>query len=284
MATALQRELDALLLKTAEQYDGINENLQEFAIREINRIRLEMQDMLLDYANADNQIATNRLNRLLEELQTIEELTYKNGLKAMNAVIERTAETSLTASSTAFGSAVGETAVIEGALFNVIKANTVQYVANRFGNDGLVLSDRVWQFASDQKAEIEQVLRSGIIRGESVNTLVAKVRKVYDTDTWKIRRLVVTEGNVAYRTANGYTAQNSNLVKGLRIHRGIKDKPEHRCTELEKLDRYGLGKGIYVPTDPEVLNPHPNCTSYTTYALVDDVNGIIKNGGAIYNA
>lgn len=273
---SLQAQLDKSLIETATQYDGINSGLQDFAIAEINRVRFELQEKLATYANKDNVIAKNRIKSLLAELETIERQVYENGMQAMQAVIDRTADESIKASSTALTQAVGGQGVVNGAMFDVIKANTVQYVVNRFGNDGLVLSDRVWQFAGTQRAELEQVLRSGIIRGESVNTLVAKVRKVYDNDTWKIRRLVVTEGNIAYRTANSYTAQRSPFVKALRIHRGIHDIDRHRCSELEGINRYGLGKGVYLPDDPEVLNPHPNCTSYVTYVLVDKAVNEVK--------
>lgn len=278
MATALQRKLDQAIKNSALQYDGLNDDLQRYAIREIERVRLELQDLLMDYSNSDNIITKIRLQSLMNELDAIERMVHEQGMKAMQSVIKQSAEASIKAGSTAFSGTLGQQAVINGAMFNAVRADVVRYVVNRMGKDGLILSDRVWQFAGDQRAELEAVIRSGIIRGESVNTLIAKVRKVYANETWKIRRLVVTEGNVAYRTATAYTAQRSQFVKGLRIHRGIKDNPEHRCSELEKLDRYGLGRGIYLPSDPEVLNPHPNCTSYVTYELVEE--GALNNANA----
>lgn len=265
------QRLAELLIKAATQFAKLNARQQEFAIKEINRVRLELQDLLLDYSNKDNKITFTRLGSLLRDLDTIERMVRETGMQALIQVIEEAGEHGQIASEAALKSVLGTsaTAYFSKDAFNRISADVVRYVTTRFGEDGLVLSDRIWRLAHEQRVEIENVIRSGIILGQSVNTMVSKIRKVYDTETWKIRRLVVTEGNVAYRTASAYVAQRSNVVKGLRIHRGKANNPRHRCTQLEQEDRYGLGKGVYLPTDSEVLNPHPNCTSYVTYELVD---------------
>lgn len=268
MPTTKQAQLDAILKKTAEKYDGFNDNLQDYAIREIERTRLSLIDLLHGYA-IDDIIQIKRIQSLFRDLDNIEKSIYENGMTAMNGVIKRSADVGIRWSSLALGTVVGATAEIGEEFFSRISAVVLRYVVNRFGEDGLVLSDRVWQFSRGQRAELEQVIRNGIIRGESVNTLVSKVRKVYANETWKIRRLVITEGNVAYRTAGAYVAQQSPYVQALKIHRGEADRPEHRCSQMEKIDRYGLGDGIYIPTDTEVLHPHVNCTAYTTYVVTD---------------
>lgn len=264
-----QEQLDAILIKTAQAYEGLNDGLQNYAITEVRRTLDDLTDLLLQYTQADDTINKARIASLIYDLQKIEQAIYSNGMQAMTEVIKQTAETSVSGSGLALATAVGATAVVTDDVFNRVSMEVVRYVVNRFGEDGLILSDRVWQLARGQRAELEQVIRNGIIRGESVNKLVAKVRGVYANETWKIKRLVITEGNVAYRTGSAYVAQQSEFVKGLRIHRGEADRKEHRCTQLEKLDRYGLGKGIYLPTDKEVLSPHVNCTSYTTYELIE---------------
>lgn len=261
-----QAQINELLEKAAKDYRAINSDLQDFAIREIDRTRLELTDLLTEYAKKDNTIAKNRLNSLLRDLESIEKSVRENGLAAFEEVARKSGEVGMTAGESALVTSLGESVAI-GAAFNRLNQETFKYVVNRFGEDGLVLSDRVWQLAGDQRDALNRVIRSGIIRGESANQLIAQVRRVYENETWKIRRLVVTEGNVAYRTGNAYIAQKSKFVTGLRIHRGRANRPEHRCTQLEREDRYGLGMGVYLPTDTEVLNPHVNCTSFVTYEL-----------------
>lgn len=272
-----QEQLNAILTKTAERYDEVeNDKLFAYAVREMRRVELELFDLLMGYAGSDNKVKKERIISLLADLQVIQQKLYADGLKAMTDVVTASAEAGIGGSSIALATAVGAFAEIGEQHFNRISAEAVRYVVSRFGDDGLVLSDRVWDYSNDVRAEMETVLRSGIIRGESVNTLIAKVRRVHSNQTWKIKRLVVTEGNVAYRTGSAYVAQQSQYVKGLRIHRGEADRPDHRCSELEKIDRYGMGKGIYIPTDPEVLNPHPNCTSYVTYVLFEGGNNVVN--------
>lgn len=266
--------LDRILKESALSYDKLNPRLQAYAIKEVDRVRLELQDLLVKYAGEDGIIKRQRIMSLLQDLNQIEQSIRTNGMQAMTDVIKQSAELGAGDGKKALMAGIGADVIeaeLAGDVFNRISMNAVRYVTQRFGDDGLVLSDRIWKLAKEQRTALEDVIRSGIIRGESVNTMIAKVRQVFNTETWKIRRLVVTEGNVAYRTGSAYVAQASRFVKGLRIHHGIADLPSHRCTQLEHIDRYGLGMGVYLPSDPEVLNPHPNCTSYVTYELIDNV-------------
>ena len=163
-------------------------------------------------------------------------------------------------------SAIGVSAVTKAQIDRLNK-DVFEYVVRRFGEDGLVLSDRIWNLSGNMRDELSKVLRADIIRGESVNTMIANIRRVHDNETWKIRRLVVTEGNTAYRTATVYNADRSDVVKVLRIHRGKANRPEHRCTQLELADKHGIGSGLYYPSDFEIYNPHINCTGFLTYEI-----------------
>lgn len=263
-----QELLNHLLRETAERYEGINKRHQNFALREIDRIRLELIDLLMDFSE-ENRIAQNRLYALLRELERLEEQTRQTLEDALNDSIQQSAEFGVENGLEALRRALSGTleSTIVAGQFDYINDRVFRYVINRFGSDGLVLSDRIWRISREQYEKLESIIRTGIVNGTSVNTMIRQVRQIYDNETWKIRRLVVTEGNVAHRTASAYLAQESTVIRGLRIHRGRANRPEHRCTQLEKIDRYGLGKGVYLPTDPEVLNPHPNCTSYVTYVL-----------------
>lgn len=266
-----QEKFDELLAKVAKDYGKLNAQQQEFAIKEIDRIRLEITDLLTDYAESDGTIKKQRLNSLLRELERVEKLVRQTGLASLETIATQTATFATTAISGAFTTVLGA-AAISGPAFDRINKQTLKYVTKRFGDDGLVLSDRVWNLAGDQRAELSKVLRSGVLRGESVNQLVAQVRKVYDNETWKIRRLVITEGNTANRAATAYNAAESSVVKGVKIHDhpGHANHTQHTCYTLAREDRYGWGAGVFKPTDSEIYSPHPNCTSYLTYVLNDE--------------
>ncbi|WP_141431907.1 hypothetical protein [Bacillus sp. 03113] len=263
-----QERLDAILEKIATDYGKLNAKQQAFAVKEIGRIRAEIADLLADYAGDDGTIKKQRLTRLLRNLDSIEAGIRKTGMTTMETVINESSAFTTNAITGALTEVIGA-AAISGIVTDRINEDVVRYVINRFGDDGLVLSDRVWNVAGDIRDEMAKTLRSGIIRGESVGTLIKRVRDVHDNETWKIKRLVVTEGNTAHRVADAYCAQRSPVVQAVRIHRGKADRPEHRCSQLEQEDRYGMGSGVYLPSDSEVFNPHVNCTSFLTYVLTE---------------
>lgn len=267
-----QEELDGIMADIATDYGKLNTKQQNFAIREIGRTRLELNDLLTEYATDDGIIKRQRLNSLLRDLESIEKSVRRNGMVAMEQVITETSQHTTQSVGKGLESVIGQPA-LSGIAFDRIDAKALRYVVNRFGNDGLVLSDRIWQLAGDQRDALNKVIRSSIIRGESVSSVIASVRRVYENETWKIRRLVLTETATAQRVSEAYFAQESPVVQAIKIHRGRADRPEHKCTQLELDDKYGMGAGVYLPTDSEVFNPHVNCTSWFTYVLKEKFDG-----------
>jgi hypothetical protein len=270
-----QEQLDQLLANLATDYRKLNAKQQEFAIKEIGRVRLELNDLLAEYATDEGIIKRQRLNSLLRDLESIERSVRETGMVAMEQVVRESSEFATQGAAAGLSQVVGS-AAIAGVAFDRIDEKVLRYVINRFGDDGLVLSDRVWNLAGDQRDALNKVLRSGIIKGENVSSMIAAVRRVYDNETWKIRRLVVTEGAIAQRVGEAYFAQESPVVRAIKIHRGRANRPEHRCTQLELEDRYGWGSGVFKPTDSEVYFPHISCTSYYTYVLNDKYNGEVR--------
>lgn len=264
-----QDKLDAQLEKLAMQYGKLNDKQVAFAIKEIGRIRGDIADLLADFAASDGTIKRQRLSRLLRELNGIESLIREYGTAALDETIKETSNHASSGMSKAIAAVVG-TGAMTGAELERINRNVFNYVIKRYGDDDLVLSDRVWRLSGDMRDELSKVLRADIIRGESVSAMIAHIRQVHDNETWKIRRLVVTEGNTAYRVASAHSAKKSDVVKWVKItdngHRH-KGHHTHRCYELARADKYGQGAGIYLPDDSEIYSPHPGCSSYITYVL-----------------
>jgi hypothetical protein len=260
-----QEKLDAILKKLATNYRKLNAKQQEFAVKEITRVRGDIANLLADFSEKDGTIKRQRMSRLLRELDEVEALVRGYGTTAMDAIIKDSAKFATVGASAALVS-VGANAMVTGQMER-LNRDVFEYVVKRFGEDGLVLSDRVWRLSGDMRDELSKVLRADILRGESVNTMIANIRRVHDNETWKIKRLVVTEGNTAYRAATAMNAERSNVVTALRVHRGRANRPEHRCTVLEQTDRHGMGAGLFLPSDSDIYNMHVNCTGYLTYEL-----------------
>lgn len=263
MTKTAQERLNGIFERMAKDYKKLSAKEQQFAIKEFARVRGDLSDLLSDFATKDGTIKRQRINRLLRELDEIETALRRYGMDAMDHAIDSSAAFATERINKAFERVVGRPA-ISGSIAR-LNRDVALYVTKRFGYDGLVLSDRVWRLAGDQRDDIAKVLRSDILQGESTSKMIADVRRVQDNETWKIKRLVITEGNTAYRVATSYNAQRSKLVKALELHPGA--KRSRACTDLSNEDRYGLGRGIFLPDDPDIYNPHPQCTSYLTYVL-----------------
>lgn len=260
-----QDELNAIFKRIAAEHGKLTAKQVEFAIREIGRIRGEIADMLADYAGADGTIKRSRLMRLLRELETVEQSMRQYGTDALNDVIKESAEFAVGRANVAVEKVVGVALVTVS-----LNQNVLDYVASRFGDDGLVLSDRIWSTSGVIRDAIATQLRSDIIKGESVGTMVRNVRKVYDNQTWMIKRLVVTESNTAYRTASCMSVERSDVTDWVRIVENGSRHPrhkEHACYKLAHENRYGEGDGIFKPTDSEIYSPHPQCSSYIVPVL-----------------
>ena len=254
-----QAELDRIFERMERDYGALSRKQQAYAIREIGRVRGELADMLADFADSDGTVKRQRMSRLLRELDEIEASLREHGTLAFEEIIRETSEWTTKKVSAAVGASLSSTQ------FDRINKHVAQYVIKRFGEDGLVLSDRVWGLSGEIRDDISTVLRSGIIRGEGINAMIPKLRKVYDNETWKIRRLARNESVTAHRAAISYNAQESDVVKWLRFHHGVKESKS--CVDLANENRYGEGKGIFKPTDTDIWMPHVNCTGYTSYVL-----------------
>jgi hypothetical protein len=260
-----QAELDAIFKRIATEQGKLTNKQVEFAIREIGRVRGDIADMLADYAGADGVIKRSRLLRLLRELETVEQSLRQYGTGVLHDIIEESADIAIEQVRIAFHRVLSEP-------LNTVSLNqnVIDYVATRFGDDGLVLSDRIWSTSGVIRDAIATQLRSDIIKGESVGTMVRNVRKVYDNQTWMIKRLVVTESNTAYRTANAMSIERSEVADWVRIVENGSRHPrhkEHACYKLAHENRYGEGDGIFRPTDLEIYCPHPQCSSYIVPVL-----------------
>ncbi len=255
-----QAELDAIFVRMEKDYGALNRRQQAYAIKEIGRVRSELADLLADYAGSDGVIKRQRASRILRELDEIERSLREKGTLAFESIITESSEWTTGRLAGAIG--------ISTAGIERVNKHVIKYVIKRFGDDGLVLSGRIWGLSGEIRDEISTVIRSNIIKGEGINAMIPQIRKVYDNETWKIRRLARNESVTAHRAAISHNAQESDTVKWLQFHHGVKET--EACVALANADPYNEGKGIYKPTDTEIWMPHPNCTSFITYVLNDE--------------
>jgi hypothetical protein len=257
-------DLERLFEEIARKHGDLTEKQVRYAIREIGRIRGDIADLLADFESGDGTIKRQRLMRLLRELEQIEKSMQIYGMDALIKVIEESADFAITEENSALVALIGLPLIKRNQRASV-RDEVTKLVIKRKGDDGLALADRIWNMSGIIRDSIATQIRSDVIKGVSVGTMVRNVRKIYDGETWMIKRLVVTELNTAYRTATAKSIERSEVADWLRIvDNGFRHPhhKEHRCYELAQEDRYGQGKGVFKPTDTEIYSPHPQCSSF----------------------
>lgn len=264
-----QSEFNEALAKLQRNYDKLNEKQVASAVREFMRLRFELLEMIDEYAT-DNEIQRRRLNALLRELDVYEKSVREHSEITFAKIIEDTAKWTTTELASA-GLTVGTS-------FAFINEHVVKYEMNRKWSDGLILSDRVWNLSGDLRDELSKVIRSAVIRGDSVSKLTTAIKQVHDNETWKVRRVAISESNNAHRAATLYNGQKSDIVTAFKLidHPGHKNHKNHACYPLAHADDYGLGPGVYpkdIPADlfAKLTSPHPQCTSRLQYVLSEEV-------------
>src|SRR5699024_455309 len=162
-----------------KDYGALNNRQQAYAIDEIGRVRSEVSDLLAEYAAGEGVIQRQQMNRILSGLGVVERNVRKAGELTLQHSVK--ANSQHTTGRPAPGIGVSASAVMG------VNQHVLQSVPRRFGADGLVLSDRVWGLSGEIRDELSTVIRSSIIKGEGINAMIPKIRKVYDNETWKIR-------------------------------------------------------------------------------------------------
>lgn len=272
------------LARLHESYLRLVERQQSEFVRNIAATRQYISDLLAEYAKQDATISRSRINTLLRDLDGLEAEIRAAADSGLVTIMTDAAEhgytdmvSAVAAANKAYAAAaeyVTTARVTESAILSDLAGrkpsprNIATYLAERTGPDGLTLSDRVWQFAGDQRADVSNVIRRGVIRGDTTAKMTREVQAVYQTEEWKARRLALTESNTAYRTAIGYVAEQSDFVSALRLIPGI--HRSEKCVAVSQRNPHGLGVGVFLPTDSYIYNIHPNCTAYTQFIIKDE--------------
>lgn len=168
--------------------------------------------------------------------------------------------------------------------FNHNEGAMQAFLSRAKNEGGLGLSEKVWKYTQQLKAEIETALQVGIAEGKSAKVLAAQVRKylqdpdgmllksnqlkldlfkeirgrgIYRSALKNAMRLTRTEINMAYHTADHIRRQQLDIIVGFEVHTSSVHKIDDVCDLLE---------GKY-PKTFKFVGWHPQCMCYTTDLL-----------------
>lgn len=127
--------------------------------------------------------------------------------------------------------------------------------------DGVLLEDMVQRLSDGTKREIERALRIGIAEGESVDRMIARLRRVSDYSVASAEAVVRTAVGHASNTArSAYYLDNQDIVKGVQW---VATLDTSTCVSCQSLDD---GK-IYPVTSGPRPPRHINCRCTTVPVL-----------------
>jgi hypothetical protein len=201
---------------------------------------------------------------------------------SIRSAAERVAGT-YTGIATTFAESHGYTFDFRSA-FASVPVLAVQNVISRVWADGLNFSDRIWTINEYSSKAINDIITSGISRGQSAVNMSKDLRAflvdpaLTPGTTWTTAikpstsgrgsihynalRLARSEINNAYRESLALSNEANPITAGVRYNLSGSHKIKDICDVWAKLDQYGMGAGNY-PADKVPLD-HPNGLCYYT--------------------
>ncbi|MBC1286881.1 hypothetical protein HB818_14040 [Listeria booriae] len=258
-----QNEVDEFFEELARQFIVLDAKQQRQFTRSIESIRLEVLDVLDQYADKDGIIPANKRARALRALDEIEQQLYSTMSLALTAILVETATWTIDKVTKHF--ARNMSATNRADMVDLV----VKEVKLRREKDGLQLDDRLYRLSGDLTDEFRKTVRQSVVHKSPASKVSREIKQVIDDKRWHYQQLSGSESPVTYRKMIGKIAKKSAQVKGVRLHAGV--KRSRICVGLSRENRHGLGAGVFLPElDEDIYSPHPRCTSFLTYELTDE--------------
>lgn len=161
--------------------------------------------------------------------------------------------------------------------FGTLAQSAVETIANRiYQNDGLKLSDRLYNLNQATRQTIEDTLVQGVAEQTSAKKLAKQLEASLieagaDNPRYQALRIARTEINNAHREAHIRSTQRADgtlkpYIAGVRWSLSPSHPRPDICDIWASHDGDDLGSGVYLPA--HVPTGHPHCLCYTSSVLV----------------
>lgn len=287
-----QRKFNAQLDELLENLENTLPKKYGQLTRAADRARLDVEDIIAKYADANGVIPRSKQSAVIRDLQRVEGQIYRDIQRELQVMFNATAEATAMGLSLAVATAIDTATLLAVAgiaktladitlLFPaLIGKSTDQFIKdlaktpfNRKDSDGLRLNDRLRNIAGTIIREVSSTLRKSIRNGEVTSKMNRKVRDDFNSLAWRLKTMVETE--ILYVMRNGIAtfAELSGIAKGLRIkdypHGTPGEHERHACYVYAHADEHGMGVGVYPVHTRKIRHPHPRCRSTLHLVLVD---------------
>lgn len=261
------------------------------------RARDRIEERIRDAAGGDNRIQISQLVTLRSQIESEIDLLASDRSGMLDARLN-------SAASVGVGPFAGE---ISG-LVNQIADESVRFVRNFVGEDGLQLSDRFWRIDRSSRARITESIEQAIISGDSAQRAAREflangqavpddiARKIAASDAGAMTKVVGAElitdqgsalgrAQMVFRTeinrvhGEAYRAAALEVpgVIGMRFMLSANHPRPDICDMHASVNRYGLGPGVY-PPDRSPWPAHPNTLSFEEPVFEDEISNEDRQG------
>lgn len=251
-------------------FDSINSDV-DYVLNKVDRVRKEVNSILLEYANKDGKIPHHRIQTLLRELDKIESSIEDEIVESIEEFNESTADKTSKHLVEAIVATVGVSMIAGKKRPNrsEITNEVTEFMSSREIN-GITTEKRIDAVSGILRDTMQQSIRYGVITGESATTISRRVKKAVDRAVWQVKRIVTSEIPTAFRKTIATVGNKLGVIQAVKIidNRGRhKYHESHECYKLAEQDKYGWGKGVYKTSDGYIFDPHPQCSAYFRYIL-----------------
>src|SRR5690625_5431229 len=148
-----QSDLDRIFSRMRRESNTLSKKQRAYAVREMGRVRADTAELLAEYADKSGEISRRRMSRLLRDMDVIEDELRKNGEQALLGIIEESTEWTTRKIASIPG------VKLSASQFDRINRHVVRYVVGRFGDDNIVLSERIWGLSGEIREELTSAIR-----------------------------------------------------------------------------------------------------------------------------
>lgn len=253
----------------------------------------KVQNHIMVYGEIPGEQFTTLLKNIDKEIDSLSRQLVKQVAGNVNTsvkagIIDTISQGKVISNSLAYG---GKVKLTSGSFSRIWRTATNKMLTSQ---DGILLSDRIWDVNRATLMDIKKHLAVGFMEGKYPSQLAddirgflilpdADMRKkkwikffkenppgrgVYKSAAKNLERIIRTESGRAYRLGTEEYAKNKSWVKGMKWNR---IPGQYECGECEALSVWdeGLGPGVYaVGTVP--VTPHPNCQCYLTIVPLEE--------------
>lgn len=149
----------------------------------------------------------------------------------------------------------------------------------RSNNNGLSLSERIWDLTARAEQDIRRILATDIAMGRSSRAIADRLQQyiltqgiddafqsgpgIYRSPLRNALRVARTETNRAYTKASAAWAENKPWVKGIRVTLSPAHEVEDDCDDIAGNE--------YSPDEfADVIPVHPHCMCFGVYVIDED--------------